>query len=183
MNQYPNSGPMATYQTNPSNGYPAQIDPAVGRMTGFAGQDRAPAAGYYGGQTYQVNMKSPENAMQQPSDAMQPDTLQMTPSVPQDVVEFPQNAQEAYEGSIKALLGKNIGHYVVATFLIGTQECVVWEGFLQAVGNDYLVLYQPAMDRYVTCDLYSLKFTEFYDKKGTIPGCAGYHRWEGTRLW
>ena len=70
---------------------------------------------------------------------------------------------EAYLGSWKALLSRYEGSYVVATFLVGTQNTVSWEGILFDVGNDYLTIYQEARDRYIVSDYYSLKFIEFYD--------------------
>lgn len=77
----------------------------------------------------------------------------------------PQTNQEAYLGSMKATLERNIGNFIVATFLIGTQGTVSWEGILYSVGNDYITIYQVARDRYIVCDLYSLKYTEFYDTR------------------
>lgn len=80
-----------------------------------------------------------------------------------DVIESPTTTGEAHAGSWKAMLGRNLGNYVVATFLIGTQGTTNWEGVLYDVGNDYLVIYQAGRDRYIVCDLYSLKYIEFYD--------------------
>lgn len=80
-----------------------------------------------------------------------------------DVIEAPATSDEAQAGSWKAMLGRNLGNYVVATFLIGTQGTTTWEGVLYDVGNDYLVIYQAGRDRYIVCDLYSLKYIEFYD--------------------
>lgn len=113
----------------------------------------------------------------------QPETLQFDHGLPMDAIVSPVSAQEAFVGSIKALLGKNLGHYVVASFLVGTQEPVSWQGFLHAVGNDYIVIFQPDMGRYVTCDMYSLKFVEFHDQKGVIPTCAGVRRRDGAKIW
>ena len=53
----------------------------------------------------------------------------------------------------------------MATFLVGTQSTVSWEGILYDVGNDYVTLYQQGRDRYVVCDIYSLKYIEFYDTR------------------
>ncbi len=77
----------------------------------------------------------------------------------------PQTNAEAYLGSMKATLQRNIGNCIVATCLIGTQNTVSWEGILYSVGNDYITTYQVARDRYIVCDLYSLKYTEFYDTR------------------
>ena len=75
----------------------------------------------------------------------------------------PISVEEAYRGSLKAMLAKYIGTYVVASFLVGTQNTVSWEGILYDVGNDYVTIYQAGRDRYIVSDIYSLKFIEFYD--------------------
>lgn len=86
-------------------------------------------------------------------------------NLPNDVIEAPTTMEEVYRGSMKALLLRNIGNYVVATFLIGTQTTVSWEGILYDVGNDYLAIYQSGRDQYIVSDLYSLKYVEFYDTR------------------
>lgn len=86
-------------------------------------------------------------------------------NLPNDVIEAPTTMGEVYRGSMKALLLRNIGNYVVATFLIGTQTTVSWEGILYDVGNDYLAIYQSGRDQYIVSDLYSLKYVEFYDTR------------------
>lgn len=91
--------------------------------------------------------------------------LQMKNSLPHEVVEAPITAEEAYKGSLKSLLNKNLGNFIVATFLVGTQGTTTWEGVLYDVGNDYLAIYQEARDRFIVGDIYSLKFIEFYDLK------------------
>ena len=88
--------------------------------------------------------------------------LDMTNPLSPEATENPMTNAEAYQGSIKSLLTRNLGSFVVATFLVGTQGSVVWQGILHTVGNDYIVLYQPDRDRYVSGDLYSLKFVEFH---------------------
>ena len=80
-----------------------------------------------------------------------------------EAINAPSSREEAYLGSWKALLSRYEGSYVVATFLVGTQNTVSWEGILFDVGNDYLTIYQEASDRYNVSDYYSLKFIEFYD--------------------
>ena len=82
-----------------------------------------------------------------------------------DVIESPTTMEEVYRGSMKSLLLRNVGNYVVATFLIGTQTTVSWEGILYDVGNDYLAIYQSGRDQYIVSDLYSLKYVEFYDTR------------------
>ena len=83
--------------------------------------------------------------------------------LPDEVIQSPTSVEEAYMGSWKALLSRYEGSYVVATFLVGTQNTVSWEGILFDVGNDYLTIYQESRDRYIVSDYYSLKFIEFYD--------------------
>ena len=56
------------------------------------------------------------------------------------------NASDSGGGSLRALLGRNIGRRASASFL---------------VGSDYLVLRQG--DFSTGCDLYALKFIEFHD--------------------
>lgn len=88
---------------------------------------------------------------------------QMRNNLPAEVIESPTSLDEAYLGSLKATLVRNKGNFIVATFLIGTQSTVSWEGILYEVGNDYVTIYQPGRDRYVVIDMYSLKYMEFYD--------------------
>ncbi len=92
-----------------------------------------------------------------------PELSDMGNQLPVEVIEAPTSREEAYLGSWKALLSRYEGSYVVATFLVGTQNTVSWEGILFDVGNDYLTIYQEARDRYIVSDYYSLKFIEFYD--------------------
>ncbi len=94
-----------------------------------------------------------------------PQAPDMTHGLSSSVIGDPQTNQEVYLGSMKAALQRNIGNFIVATFLIGTQGTVSWEGILYSVGNDYITIYQVARDRYIVCDLYSLKYTEFYDTR------------------
>jgi hypothetical protein len=89
----------------------------------------------------------------------------MRNDLPSEVVESPTSVGEAYMGSLKAMLNRNKGNYIVATLLIGTQNLSSWEGVLYDVGNDYVTIYQPGRDRYVVIDMYSLKYIEFYDTR------------------
>ena len=89
--------------------------------------------------------------------------LNMNNRLPGEVIESPTTVNEAYLGSLKAMLHRNKGNYIVATFLVGTQNTVSWEGILYEVGNDYITIYQPGRDRYIVTDMYSLKYMEFYD--------------------
>lgn len=103
------------------------------------------------------------SGMQMPGRARQNGTLDMRNDLPDDVIESPATNAEVYAGSTKAMLRRNLGNYVVATFLVGTQNTVSWEGVLYDVGNDYVTIYQPGRDRYIVNDIYSLRYTEFYD--------------------
>ena len=92
-----------------------------------------------------------------------PAVLDMRNGLSQEIVESPTTLSEARLGSMKSVLSRNVGNFIVATFLVGTQGTTSWEGVLYDVGNDYLIIYQMSRDRYVVCDIYSLKYIEFYD--------------------
>ena len=92
-------------------------------------------------------------------------TLDLQTHQPLEVIEAPTSMNEAFLGSLKSMLLRNRGSFVTATFLIGTQGTAVWEGILYEVGNDHIVVYQPGRQRYIACDLYSLKYIEFYDTR------------------
>ncbi len=94
----------------------------------------------------------------------------------------PADNRQAYQASLRSLLDRNVGYFVVATFLVGTQQSVTWQGILHTVGSDYMVLYQPDYERYISCDLYSLKFAQFHDVKG-VPYCAASQSWQGQSGW
>ena len=94
----------------------------------------------------------------------------------------PADNREAYQASLRSLLSRNVGYFIVATFMVGTQQTVTWQGILHTVGSDYLVLYQPDYERYISCDLYALKFAQFHDVKG-IPYCAASQSWQGHTGW
>lgn len=83
----------------------------------------------------------------------------------------PADTRESYLASLRSLLHRNVGYFVVATFLVGTQQAVTWQGILHSVGSDYLVIYQPNYNRYVSCDLYAVKFVQFHDTKD-VPYCS-----------
>ena len=92
--------------------------------------------------------------------------LEMRNTLSDESVESPLTVEEAYLGSLKAMLQRNRGNYMVATFLIGTQSTVSFEGILYEVGNDFVTIYQQGRDRYIVVDMYSLKYIEFYDTRG-----------------
>lgn len=54
------------------------------------------------------------------------------------------NASDSGGGSLRDLLGRNIGRRASASFLVGSYRLVRQEGILEAVGTDYL--YLPTQD-------------------------------------
>jgi len=94
----------------------------------------------------------------------------------------PADNSQAYQASLRSLLSRNIGYYIICTFLVGNQQHVSWQGILHTVGSDYLVLYQPDFERYVSCDLYSLKFVQFHDSR-TAPYCSDFQSMQGQTVW
>ena len=94
--------------------------------------------------------------------------------------EDPAGRRDVTKSSIRGLLARNLGYYVVASFLMGTQQAIQWEGILASVGNDYLVIYQPDQNRFVSGDIYSLKFVEFHENQSA---CAGYRRRDAFQGW
>lgn len=92
-------------------------------------------------------------------------TLNLETRQPIEVIETPTSMNEAFLGSMKSMLLRNRGSFVTATFLIGTQGSTTWEGILHDVGNDHIIIFQPGRQRYIACDLYALKYIEFYDTR------------------
>lgn len=138
------AAPMPQMRTRPS------LDTGFGGMAG-------------NGAMMGNNMMNLGGVMQ--SQGMPSSTLDMRHRQPSEVIEMPTDLREAYLGSLKAMLNNNKGNYIVATFLIGTQNTVSWEGILYEVGNDFVTIYQPGRDRYIVIDMYSLKYMEFYDTR------------------
>ena len=97
-----------------------------------------------------------------------------------ETIEDPAGRRGVTNSSIRGLLARNLGYYVVASFLMGTQQAIQWEGILASVGNDYLVIYQPDQNRFVSGDIYSLKFVEFHENQSA---CAGYRRRDAFQGW
>ena len=99
--------------------------------------------------------------------------LDMENPVSQEVMANPTSNSEVYQASLKSLLSRNLGYYVVATFQMGGQGTVSVPGFLYTVGNDYIVLYQPDNGRFVTGDLYALKFVDFHQTQSLPQNYPG----------
>ena len=89
--------------------------------------------------------------------------LNMSHGQSDQVIQVPQNQDEVYMGSLKAMLSNNVGNHIMASFLVGNQNMVSWEGILFDVGNNYVTIYQPTKGKYVVADLYALKFMEFFE--------------------
>ena len=117
---------------------------------------------YYGMQNQGMRI---QNDMWNGSNMPMRPNLDMQNTVSDETIESPLSVSEAYRGSLKAMLLRNRGNYVVATFLIGTQNTVSFEGVLYEVGNDFVTIYQEGRDRYIVVDMYSLKYMEFYDTR------------------
>ncbi len=84
----------------------------------------------------------------------------------------PQTTIPVSEDAIQMLgemLQSSIGFYVVCDFLIGTQNIETRDGILYQVGTNYITLYQQSLNRYIVCDLYSLKFITIYNLREAPP--------------
>lgn len=95
--------------------------------------------------------------------------LQMGPEIPMADVLDPQSNEDVMRGSLQQDLANNLGYYVEIDFLIGTSNIVTQRGILYSVGVNYVTLYHDTEDRYVVCDLYSIKFVTFYNSRVTPP--------------
>ncbi|MBQ1242202.1 MAG: hypothetical protein IIX99_03250, partial [Oscillospiraceae bacterium] len=69
-------------------------------------------------------------------------------------------AEGTFQNSWKGMLSRNIGREMLVTFLVGSQDTVVAQGTLHEVGNDYISLYHPNRDSYISADIYSIRFVE-----------------------
>ena len=161
---------MLELHTDPLQGNVMGTDPAQNRSNALQG----------GMSSMQGNMDAGGTAMT----PMQADRSNMAliPQRPEHImlrqqeigtIEGPAGNREVTDSSVRGLLARNLGYYVVASFLMGTQQAIQWEGILASVGNDYLVIYQPDQNRFVSGDIYALKFVEFHEDQSA---CAGYRR-------
>ena len=158
----PGSAPAAPAPAAAAPGYaPAAPEASAPGYTPAAPAPAAPAApGYSPAAPAPSAAPAPRNEF---TGSM--GTLDLETHQPIEVIETPTSMSEAFLGSLKARLLRNRGNFVTATFLIGTQGTTAWEGILHDVGNDYLIIYQPGRERYIACDIYSLKYIEFYDTR------------------
>ncbi len=81
---------------------------------------------------------------------------------------------EEMRGSMQAILAQNIGAYVVVEFLIGTQEIMRKQGLLYFVGRSFVTLYDEAVNNFIVCDIFSVKFVYFY-MPGDRPRHSNYN--------
>ncbi|WP_458862504.1 hypothetical protein [Acidaminobacterium chupaoyuni] len=99
------------------------------------------------------------------SPAMQDLGPNPSPDEPMEHVILPRSLEDVELASLQETLADNLGYYVIIEFLIGTNGLIAKDGILYAVGINYVTLYQEEFDRYVTCDMYSIKFVNFYNAK------------------
>ena len=161
----PSGGQMPGQGGTPSGGQmPGQSEmPSGGQMPGQGG---TPSGGQIIGQPGVQPLPFPQSQGIIPTlrpQAGAASVLDLRHHMTEEQIQSPVSVDEAHMGSMKSILGRNLGNFVVATFLVGTQGTTSWEGMLYEVGNDYLVIYQVGRDRYIVCDIYSLKYIEFYD--------------------
>lgn len=67
----------------------------------------------------------------------------------------------AFQGSMQQVLQDNIGSYVLIEFLIGSNSLETRQGILYSVASQFLVLFDELNQRYVVCDIFSVKFVTF----------------------
>ena len=151
---------------DPSLGYAGQLPPGGAESFTVSVREPAPIQGINGGGGREEFPGAP------------PKTRRIKTPVDREAPHMPANASEAYQASLRSLLNRNVGYFVVATFQIGPQQSVTWQGILHTVGSDYIVLFQPDYERYISGDLYSLKFVQFHNVKG-VPYCAAAQSWQG----
>ena len=77
----------------------------------------------------------------------------------------PQTTEQWYTESFADVLEKSIGYFVLCEFLIGNSNLVERAGILYAAGMNFVTLYEPENDRYMVCDIYSLKFVTIYNTR------------------
>ena len=149
-----------TTNTNVSASAPQQPQPYPAAQTYPAAQQSYPAPAAQSQPAPSAGVPAARNEFHGATGTLDLETHQ-----PIEVVESPTSTSEAFLGSMKAMLLRNRGSFVTATFLIGTQGTTTWEGILHDVGNDHIIIFQPGRQRYIACDIYALKYIEFYDTR------------------
>lgn len=74
---------------------------------------------------------------------------------------IPDFSTAALQGTMQQILSMNLGKYVHCEFLIGSDTQETKTGILYYVGESYVVLYDDALQNYIVCDAYPLKFVTF----------------------
>ena len=161
---------MLQLHTDLQDGVPSGMNAMQGSMSPIQGGSTPMQSGLSPMQADQSNMalipQRPEHMMLQQEGI--------------ETVETPTGTRDVTNSSIRGLLARNLGYYIVASFLMGTQQAIQWEAILASVGNDYLVIYQPDQNRFVSGDIYALKFVEFHEDQSA---CAGYRRRDAFQGW
>ena len=175
----PDSGAPQWIYGNPNlnyNGQPATNGVSVYTMNGTtpsSGMDNSPMPLQIAGMNGETGAPAPASAASQLAQSER-----MKNPLSMSATHTPSNSEEAYQASLRSLLDRNIGYFVVVSLLIGTQHTVTWQGILHTVGSDYIVLYQPDYERYISCDFFSIKFVQYHNVKG-VPYCAASQNWQG----
>lgn len=97
-----------------------------------------------------------------PSGNMDTDMTQGTSSQP--ILEYNQpypitaESIQYLNGFIRSQIGRNVS----IEFLVGTNQIVTKEGFLIAVGANFILLNQKGTNDIIACDFYNIKFITFY---------------------
>ncbi len=63
---------------------------------------------------------------------------------------------------LNGFIRSQIGRRVNVEFLVGTDTMVEKEGYLVAVGANFILLNELSSDDIIACDFYNLKFIKFY---------------------
>ena len=75
--------------------------------------------------------------------------------------EIPDLNEPPYRGTFQQLLSANLGKLVRIDFLVGGERVVTQSGIVDAVGVQYVVLYQPDTKTFVSGDVFGIKFVTF----------------------
>ncbi len=100
----------------------------------------------------------------------------------QTTMSFEMGTDGVKDDTMREMLARSIGKYVVCELLIGSRGMTVREGILTEVGRSYFVLQDEATGAKTGCDLYSLKFVTSpgepphgvqsgYGRTGSAYGC------------
>ena len=106
----------------------------------------------------QNNGRETVPAQADPNETVQNQQSETITTPPQSDFDTP-----AFQGSMQQILSENLGQFVVIEFLIGTQAMTEKMGILYSVGRGFVVLYEELQNRYVVCDIFSIKFVTFYE--------------------